>query len=125
MLEYYTKGYYIAYILDDNGYWGDMEYYIATDNNSVARFICHDMIHDKVIVDSNDLPVITTIGCFLDRVTDQSTVSALQKALLPYQSGKKEAKMEFIDVYKSGESLYQKELVERAQRELNRQRGKK
>lgn len=44
-----------------------------TDIPALAKFICEDPNRDKMITDTADNAVISTFGCFLDRV-DKETI---------------------------------------------------
>ncbi|WP_304841989.1 hypothetical protein [Dubosiella newyorkensis] len=89
-----------GYVLSQNGYH-DKPVKLDSENiPALAKFICDDPIRDKIITDEADKTVITTCGCFLDRV-DKSTIDfpALLNEVQNIQLGESLEDEEFEDDY--------------------------
>lgn len=77
---------YYGYVFEKDGtHYGRIEL-DATNYEEIAKFINNNPEKDKMITDVWDLPVLTTIGNFLDRMdTSKVDRSELLKELMPLQ----------------------------------------
>lgn len=62
-----------GYIFLQNGYHDKPVELDSKNIPALAKFICEDPNRDKMITDTADNAVISTFGCFLDRV-DKETI---------------------------------------------------
>lgn len=82
-----------AHVYDDGGY---SEYLFRKSTENIANFIgSRPAVHQIVLTDDQERPILWTIGYFIDRCPDKVLLEEVKKALIPIQMGEKEAQPVF------------------------------
>lgn len=78
-----------AHVYDDNGY---SEFLFHGSPENIANFIgARPMVHQIVLTDRQERPVLWTIGYFIDRCPDKVLLEKVKKSLIPIQMCEAEA----------------------------------
>ena len=83
-----------AHVYDDNGY---SEFLFHGSPENIANFIgARPMVHQIVLTDRQERPVLWTIGYFIDRCPDKVLLEEVKKVLIPIQMCETEAQPIFF-----------------------------
>ena len=78
-----------AHVYDDKGY---SEFLFHKNPENIANFIGdRPDVHQIVLTDDQECPILWTIGFFIDRCPDKVRLEEVKKILIPIQMGEKEA----------------------------------
>ena len=78
-----------AHVYDDSGY---SEFLFHGSPENIANFIgARPMVHQIVLTDRQECPVLWTIGYFIDRCPDKVLLEKVKKSLIPIQMCEAEA----------------------------------
>ena len=78
-----------AHVYDDSGY---SEFLFHGSPENIANFIgARPMVHQIVLTDRQERPVLWTIGYFIDRCPDKVLLEEVKKVLIPIQMRETEA----------------------------------
>ena len=78
-----------AHVYDDSGY---SEFLFHGRPENIANFIgARPMVHQIVLTDRQERPVLWTIGYFIDRCPDKVLLEKVKKELIPIQMCEAEA----------------------------------
>ena len=83
-----------AHVYDDSGY---SEFLFHGSPENIANFIgARPMVHQIVLTDRQECPVLRTIGYFIDRCPDKVLLEEVKKVLIPIQMCETEAQPIFF-----------------------------